>query len=123
MPLHVDGRLQQLAKRHLMAFEDETVRRRDALEQVRLVDAKNQRVIEATWTLQNGAPARTPTQHRDPVVLAERKINFRRDSIRVTHHDKILHRLPNPQDLACGSILLRELQQRLLTRQVLRWRR
>src|SRR5258708_24656925 len=90
MPLHVDGRLQQLAKRHLMAFEDETVRRRDALERVRLLDAKNQRVIEATWTLQNGASARTPTQHRDPVVLAERKINFRRDSIRVTDYDKIL---------------------------------
>ena len=91
--------LEESSESGLVTFKNERVRCRNTLERTIARDAKNQRVVDATWPLQNRAAASAPAQDWNIVSLTKRKIGFGTRFVRITDYDKITHRFPNAEQL------------------------
>jgi len=123
MALDEDLAIEQRIQGITVAVHDERIGLRDVRERRIVLYFQDEGVVEATWSLQDGAAATAAAQDRDAELFTGIEIHFRAGFVRITEHDEVLARLPEAKDfvgkslfapiekgLVAGEILLRSLQ-------------
>src|SRR5262245_49751836 len=116
--LQFDRDIQHSLKRVPISTQNKPICGMNACQRSRLLEAQDQRVIEAAGALKHCAAAGTPAQDRDALFFAVLDVYLCGNSVGVTNDNKVLCGLPKPEDFGART-LIDQVQQRLITSQIL----
>ena len=105
-----------------MPVEDEIVGGSDAAGGAGLVDAEEQRIIENSRSLDDGAAAGAPAQDRDLMVAAVGEVDLGVRVVGVAKDDEMTGRFPEAEQLILPAVLA-EVEQGLIAGEVFLGRR
>lgn len=112
-----DGRLPSM-ERSRDPFEDESIRAADVREVGMQIEREDERVREASRSLQHGAPAARPPKDGDPVLFACGEMHVFDQAAGGAQDHKMEVTLPKTEQ-RLAAVLIQLIQQRLVQSQIL----
>ena len=118
--LHLHFSPQQISECLPVTLHDVAVGRRNRLHFRAVIEADDQRIVQAIWPLQDCAAAAATAINADILVTADIQMHLSGRLIGVTQDDKIMKRFPKPQDLV-GRIFVARIEQGLVAGEICGW--
>ena len=109
---------QKFSQRSRMGLHDEAIGQRDARGRAAFIDAEDQRIIQATWALQNRSATAAPAVNGNVQRFARCLVDFGADLVRVADDYKMPRWFPEAQDFLIETFLA-QVKQGFVTGQIL----